>query len=133
MHYTLRLKDESVADSSLDEGKPGKFTIGEKHISQAFEKALIGLKAGDKKRIELKAEDAFGMPDEKNIYTVPREKFGTEEKLEVGMIMAFDLPDGGETSGVIRQFDEGLVVVDFNHPLAGQDVFFDVEIVEVQD
>ena len=91
------------------------------------------LKAGDKKRIELKAEDAFGMPDEKNIYTVPREKFGTEEKLEVGMIMAFDLPDGGETSGVIRQFDEGLVVVDFNHPLAGQDVFFDVEIVEVQD
>jgi FKBP-type peptidyl-prolyl cis-trans isomerase SlpA len=131
MHYTTRLQDGSVADSSLDDNKPGQFVMGEGHISPAFEEALLGMAVGDKKRVDLKTEDAFGMPDTKQVYMIPREKFAADQALEVGMIMAFDLPSGEETSGIIRQFDDGLVTVDFNHPLAGRDVTFDVEIVSI--
>jgi FKBP-type peptidyl-prolyl cis-trans isomerase SlpA len=131
MHYTLRLADESVADSTLDDDKPAMFQIGAGHISEAFEQQLIGMTVDEKKRVRLKPEDAFGYPIEENIYTVPSKRFDNLEKLEEGMIVGFAQPDGQEVPGVIRSVTDGLVIVDFNHPLAGQEVIFDLQIVNI--
>src|SRR3990167_4049502 len=130
MHYTLRLRDDSIADSSLDHDKPSFFVMGEDYISPEFERQLLGMKKGEKKRIYLNAVDAFGEVLEQLIYALPREKFSHLDHIEEGAIIAFTFPNQGEQAGIIRQVNEGLVVVDFNHPLAGQNLMFDVQIVE---
>lgn len=132
MHYTLRLQDGSVADSSLDEDKPGRLQMGLGNVSDAFESELLGLKVGDEKRIHLKAADAYGDPDPRNVKMLPEEKF-MGQAIEVGSIIAFETQDGEEMPGVIKKIDNGLVVVDFNHPLAGQDLTFDVKIVDIEN
>src|SRR3990167_3166344 len=134
MHYTLRLEDGSIADSTLDAGQPAILQIGAGHISQAFEQQLMGLTVHDKKRICLKPEDAYGLPIEENIYTVPTSRFGNISELEVGSIVAFTHPASEEEiPGIIRSVTEGLIIVDFNHPLAGHTVLFDVQIVDVDN
>ncbi len=129
--YTMYLEDGSIADSTIDEGKPAIFKMGVGHISEAFEEQLLGLQAGDETRVDLTPEHAFGVPMEENIYTVPASRFENLDKLEVGSIVAFEQKDGEEIPGIIRSITEGLIIVDFNHPLAGHKVSFVVKIVEV--
>lgn len=85
-----------------------------------------------KKAIELKAQDAFGMPNPDHIHHMDRTKFVGEAEVEVGTIMAFSGPDGMEIPGIITEIAGDSVTVDFNHPLAGQDVTFEVEILSVE-
>ncbi|MDW6003134.1 FKBP-type peptidyl-prolyl cis-trans isomerase [Vibrio mangrovi] len=131
-HFTIKLKDGSVADSTHQMGKPAKLVIGDGSLSDNFEQCLLGLQAGDQRTIELKAEDAFGLPNPDNIHYMDRTKFAGEVQLEVGVIMAFSGPDGAEIPGIITAIEGESVTVDFNHPLAGQDVIFDVEILAVE-
>ncbi len=130
MHFTISLSDGSVADSTQLQGKPAKLVMGDGSLTANFEKCLIGLTAGDKSKFELQPEDAFGQPNPDNIYYLERSKF-TEVQPEVGLIVGFTQPDGAELPGVIREIAGDSVTVDFNHPLAGQPVTFDVEILEI--
>ncbi|SDH27328.1 FKBP-type peptidyl-prolyl cis-trans isomerase SlpA [Vibrio xiamenensis] len=132
LHFTIKLSDGSVADSTHNMGKPAKFVIGDGSISDNFEQCLIGLKEGESKAIELKAQDAFGMPNPDNIHHMDRAKFVGDNQVEVGTIMAFSGPDGVEIPGIITEIAGDSVTVDFNHPLAGQDVSFEVEILTVE-
>lgn len=132
LHFTIKLKDGSVADSTHNLGKPAKFVIGYGSLSENFEKCLIGMTAGQNQAIELIAEDAFGQPNPDNIHHMDRAKFIGETEVEVGTIMAFSGPDGMEIPGIITEIVGDSVTVDFNHPLAGQDVIFDVEILSVE-
>lgn len=131
MHYTLRLHDDSIADSSIDHDKPAYFKMGENYISEEFERQLLGMKVKEKKRIYLQPIDAFGEVQEQLIYAIPRGKFGHIDNIEVDTIVAFTFPDQEERAGIIRQVSDEIVVVDFNHPLAGQSVMFDVDIVDI--
>ncbi|KJY83709.1 peptidylprolyl isomerase [Vibrio galatheae] len=132
LHFTIKMKDGSVADSTHNMGKPAKLVIGDGSLSDNFEQCLLGLNAGEKKAIELKAQDAFGMPNPDNIHYMDRTKFVGEAEVEVGTIMAFSGPDGMEIPGIIKEIAGDSVTVDFNHPLAGQDVTFEVEILSVE-
>lgn len=132
LHFTIKLSDGSVADSTHNMGKPAKFVIGDGSISDNFEQCLIGLKEGESKVIELKAQDAFGMPNPDNIHHMDRARFVGDTEVEVGTIMGFSGPDGMEIPGIITQIAGDSVTVDFNHPLAGQDVAFEVEILAVE-
>lgn len=132
LHFTIKLKDGSVADSTHNLGKPAKFVIGDGSLSENFEKCLIGMASGQSQAIELIAEDAFGQPNPDNIHHMDRAKFIGETEVEVGTIMAFSGPDGMEIPGIITEIVGDSVTVDFNHPLAGQDVIFDVEILSVE-
>jgi FKBP-type peptidyl-prolyl cis-trans isomerase SlpA len=132
LHFTIKLSDGSVADSTHNMGKPAKFIIGDGSLSENFEKCLVGLTSGDNKAIELKAVDAFGMPNPDNVHHMDRAKFVGDSEVEVGTIMAFSGPDGMEIPGIITDIAGDSVTVDFNHPLAGQDVTFEVEILEVE-
>ncbi len=132
LHFTIKLKDGSVADSTHNAGKPAKLVIGDGSISENFEQYLIGMEAGQNQAIELVAADAFGLPNPDNIHHMDRSKFIGETDVEVGTVMAFSGPDGMEIPGIITDIAGDSVTVDFNHPLAGQDVVFDVEILSVE-
>ncbi|GLT18126.1 peptidyl-prolyl cis-trans isomerase [Vibrio zhanjiangensis] len=132
LHFTIKLQDGSVADSTHNMGKPAKLVMGDGSLSENFEHCLLGLKAGDQKAIELQAKDAFGAPNPDNIHHMDRAKFVGDAEVEVGTIMAFSGPDGMEIPGIITEIAGDSVTVDFNHPLAGQDVTFEVEILSVE-
>lgn len=132
LHFSIRLKDGSVADSTHNMGNPAKLVMGDGSLSENFEAHLLGLAAGDRHAIELKAEDAFGMPNPDNIHHMERAKFVGDTQVEVGTIMAFTGPDGIEIPGIITEIAGDSVTVDFNHPLAGQDLTFEVEILTVE-
>ncbi|MGC9492842.1 FKBP-type peptidyl-prolyl cis-trans isomerase, partial [Vibrio genomosp. F10] len=89
LHFTIKLQDGSVADSTQNMGKPAKLIIGDGSLSDNFEQCLVGLSAGEKKAIELKAIDAFGMPNPDNIHYMDRAKFVGDAEVEVGTVMAF--------------------------------------------
>ena len=131
MDYTMYLEDGSVADSTIDEGKPAILKMGAGHISDYFEQQLLGLAIGDEKRVELEPEQAFGFPLQENIYTVPSSRFENIKDLEEGSIVMFEQKDGEEIPGIIRSVTDGLIIVDFNHPLAGHAVTFVVKIVDI--
>ena len=130
-HFSIKLTDGSVADSTKVNDKPAKLVIGDGSLTQGFEQCLLGLTAGDEKSFTLEPEQAFGQPNPDNIYYLDRDKFGTDVPAEEGAIVAFTQPDGTELPGVIREVAGQSVTVDFNHPLAGQVLTFDVEILEV--
>ena len=131
-HFSIKLSDGSVADSTKVSGKPAKLVMGDGSLTPGFEACLLGLEAGQEASFTLPPEQAFGMPNPDNIYYVEREKFGADVTPEEGAIIAFAQPDGSELPGVIRSVAGQSVTVDFNHPLAGQTLTFDVEILEVK-
>lgn len=131
MHFSIKLEDNSVADSTKVNGKPGTVKLGDGTLSANFEKELYGLKAGDKKAFKLQPEDGFGLPHPDNIHQLPREQF-KDLHLEKGIIIEFSMPNGNKIPGVIRDFNETSVTVDFNNPLAGQILNIEVEILEVK-
>ncbi|WP_018983006.1 FKBP-type peptidyl-prolyl cis-trans isomerase [Salinimonas chungwhensis] len=131
MHFDLKLEDGSAADSTRVSKKPAKLVMGDGSLTPNFEACLLGLKAGDKKSFTLAPEDAFGQPNPDNMHHMDRTRFSQD--VEEGMIMAFAQPDGSEVPGIIRSVVGDSVTVDFNHPLAGQTVIFDVEILQVNE
>ncbi|MGF1757844.1 FKBP-type peptidyl-prolyl cis-trans isomerase [Photobacterium sagamiensis] len=133
MHFAIKLEDGSVADSTQAMGKPAKFRMGDGSLTENFEKCLVGLTEGEKSDFVLEPEDAFGHANPDNIHHVELSKFGADAPAEVGTIMAFAGPDGHDIPGIITNVAGDSVTVDFNHPLAGQRVTFDVEVVSIQD
>lgn len=131
MHFSLRFRDGFVADAS-EPGKAMTFVMGDGSMVQGLELALYGLKAGDKQTVELDPLHAFGYSDPESVHTLPRAEFAPELPLEIGTILAFSTPSGEEIPGMIKEVKDDEVVVDFNHPLAGHDVIFEVEIVDIQ-
>ena len=129
MHITMKLSDGSAADSTKVNNKPAKVVLGDQSISPAFEDELIGLAVGSNKEFTLVAKDAFGESNPDNIHYVDRTKF-SETPAEIGSIVTFTQP-GGEIPGIIREVNDLSVTVDFNHPLAGQNITFAVDVVEI--
>lgn len=133
MHFDLKLEDGSAADSTRVNKKPAKLVMGDGSLTANFEDCLLGLKQGDKKSFTLAPEDAFGHSNPDNIHHMDRNRFSSDMDISEGMIMGFGQPDGQEIPGIIRSVAGDSVTVDFNHPLAGQTVIFDVEILEVNE
>lgn len=131
-HIDMTLSDGSAADSTRVNNKPTIINFGDNSVSPAFEQSMLGLKAGDKKTFTLPAVDAFGESNPDNIHYVDKSRFPHEIPAEVGSIVTFTQPGGVELPGMIRSVEGDSVTVDFNHPLAGQEITFNVEIVEVK-
>ena len=130
-HFDITLADGSAAESTRVHNKPAKLQMGDGSLSPAFEAQLLGMSAGEKKSFTLAPEDAYGMPNPDNIYYVDRSKFSADAPAKVGAIIGFAMPDGSELPGLVRDVVGDSVTVDFNHPLAGQTLTFNVEIVQV--
>ncbi len=130
-HITMKLSDGSAADSTKVNNKPAKINMGDASVSPAFEQELIGLKAGESKEFTLGAKDAFGESNPDNIHYMDITKFSEEAPAKVGNIITFTQPGGVELPGMIKEVSGTSVTIDFNHPLAGQDVTFLIDIVEI--
>ena len=130
---TIKLKDGSIADSTKVSGKPSWMIIGDGSFSDAFESFLLDKQAGDNLVFELPDEDAFGSSNPDQIHFMDVSQFPQDIELKEGAIIAFDQPDGGQVPGVIRNVQGSSVKVDFNHPLAGETIIFEIEIKEVKN
>ncbi len=130
LHFSLSLEDGAVIDSNFD-GEPATFKVGDSSLLPGFEQALFGLKAGDDKQLVIPAEHGFGQHNPENVHTVPRTQFPDGLTPEQGLMLSFADAQGNELPGVVSNFDEQTVTVDFNHPLAGRDIQFTVRIVDV--
>ena len=125
MEYTLSLPDKTVVDSTAGQ-EPFSYTQGNQEIIPGLEKALTGLKAGDKKRVMVPAVEGYGLYDEKKKVAVPKKNVPPEAKVGTKLRAA----NGMEAKVVEVKGDS--VVVDTNHPLAGKDLTFDVNIIKVE-
>lgn len=132
MHYALRLTDGLVADSSFDH-EPLTFTVGDGTLDDGLELALVGLRQGDQQTLTLMPGQAFGAHDDDAIQFVSRKQFPTDIELEPGQIMGFNGPQGTEVPGTIVAIEDNQVQVDFNHPLAGREIIFEVEILSIEN
>lgn len=131
-HITMKLSDGSAADSTKVNKKPAKIIMGDASISPAFEAQLVGMKAGESKEFTLAAVDAFGEPLPENIHYMDISKFSEEAPAKVGNIITFTQPGGVELPGMIKDVSGSSVTIDFNHPLAGQEVTFVIDVVEIK-
>jgi FKBP-type peptidyl-prolyl cis-trans isomerase SlpA len=130
MHFTISLEDGTVAETTEGE-EPLHFVMGDETLVEGLELALFGLKAGDKQSLKIGPETAYGYSDPDNIHPMDRADFPEDMELKCGMIVSFALPDGEEYPGTITELGDKQVTVDFNHPLAGHEILFEVEILEV--
>jgi FKBP-type peptidyl-prolyl cis-trans isomerase SlyD len=130
--YTLTNDAGEVIDSSAG-GAPLVYLHGTGNLIVGLEKALEGKQAGDEVKVAIEPEEAYGEYSAELVATLGRDMFEGVEELEVGMQFHASAPDGGMQIVTIRDIDGDNVIVDGNHPLAGQRLHFDVKIVAVRD
>jgi peptidylprolyl isomerase len=130
VHYTGRLTDGTVFDSS--EGRePLAFEVGAGMMIKGFDAAVDGMAVGDKVTAEIVAAEAYGESNPEMIMDVPREKLPADLKPEVGQQLGMTQPNGQQVPVKITEVHEDKVVLDANHELAGKDLVFDIELVEI--
>ena len=129
VHYTGRFLDGEVFDSS--EGKdPLQFEIGSGQIIPGFETALMGKNIGEKVSVTVAPDQAYGPIREDLVVEVPTDKM--PGPVEVGQLLQADGGDGGVVQVIVKEVKEDVIIIDGNHPLAGQDLVFDIEVVSIQ-
>ncbi|MBF1994316.1 FKBP-type peptidyl-prolyl cis-trans isomerase [Serratia symbiotica] len=131
VHFTLKLEDGVIADSTRSSGKPALFRLGDGSLSAPLEEQLLGLHAGDTCTFTLPPQAAFGAENPDLIQFFSPRDFTEIGVPEVGTIMLFTAIDGSEMPGVVRAVVEDSITVDFNHPLAGHPVTFDIEVLAI--
>lgn len=131
LHFSLKLADGEVVDSTF-ESSPATFAYGDGSLLPGFEQALLGLAAGASESFRMQPKDGFGMPNPNNVHELSHADLPAGVDPEPGLMLAFADASGSELPGMIREVRESVVVVDFNHPLAGHDIIFDVKIIDVQ-
>jgi len=132
VHYTGRLANGEVFDSTL-ETEPVGFRLGGGTVLPSFEKALLGMEANEKRSFKLSPEEAYGPRDESLRHTFNRSELDAGFEPQIGQIIVVDMSDGQHMPGTILSFDAEKVEVDLNHPLAGHDLHYDVEVVEISE
>ena len=128
MSFSLALENGELIDSNFDT-EPATFVLGDGNLLPGFEIPLQGLKAGDQGVFIISPENAFGQRNPENIQQLGRDNFD-QESLNVGDVFSFQNGEG-ELPGVVIEVGDNLVRVDFNHPLAGRNIIFKVDIIEV--
>ncbi|MBT6781035.1 MAG: peptidylprolyl isomerase [Porticoccaceae bacterium] len=128
LHFSLVLEDGHIIDSNF-ESEPATFSVGDGNLLPGFESTLMGLVNGDEREFTIPPEQAFGQHNPQNVQAVERGNFDQEE-LELGAMFSFQNGDG-ELPGVIVDVDDNEVMIDFNHPLAGKNIIFQVKIIDI--
>lgn len=131
LHFSLALPDGQLVDSTFGKA-PASFVLGDGSLLPGFEAVLPGLRAGDEREVLVPAVEAFGLRQEANLKRLPRERFAPDLVLEPGLVLMFAAAEGGELPGVVHRLMGEMVEIDFNHPLAGRDIRFRVQVVAVE-
>jgi len=130
IHYTGTLQDGTVFDSS--EGRdPLEFAVGSGQIIPGLDAELPGMSVGEKKKIDVPADRAYGQANPAAVQEVPRDTIPAEVPVDPGTRLQMQTPDGQAVPVTVIAADEEKVQLDANHPLAGKDLTFDIEVVDV--
>ena len=130
VHYTGRLTNGEVFDSS--EGRdPLEFTVGAGQMIKGFDAAVNGMGLNEKKTVTIPADEAYGQPNDAMIQEVPKASLPADLNPSVGMQLMASSPDGQQMPVKVVEVTEENIKVDANHPLAGQDLTFDIELVSI--
>ncbi len=131
LHYTGTLLDGTPFDSS--EGRdPLAFVVGSGQIIPGLDTAIPGMQVGDKKVVKIGADDAYGQLNPDMRQAVPRDGIPADIPLEVGIQLQMQTPDGQVMPVTVVEVDEATVTLDANHPLAGKDLQFDIELIKIE-
>ena len=130
VHYTGKLTSGEQFDSSAGR-EPLEFTVGAGQMIKGFDAAMPGMTIGEKKTINIAAEDAYGPKNEEAIIEFPKEHIPADMKLEPGMQLTLSDPNGNPVPVVVVEVKDDIIVLDANHFLAGEELVFDVELVEI--
>ncbi|MFC1860805.1 peptidylprolyl isomerase [Chloroflexota bacterium] len=130
VHYKGTLQDGFVFDSSVG-GEPLEFTIGARQMIPGFEAAVMGMQVGQSKTVTIPSDDAYGPHMAERVWTIEREQLPEEAKPEVGQQVQLQRIDGLTIEAAVCEVTETAVKVDTNHPLAGKDLTFEIELVEI--
>jgi FKBP-type peptidyl-prolyl cis-trans isomerase 2 len=130
VHYHGTLKSGEIFDSSNGR-EPLEFTVGSGQVIKGFDEGVKGMKVGDKKKVEIGVEDAYGEKSQDMIIEFPKEQFPSDMSPEVGQQLMMSNGSGQSFPVSIIEVREESVILDANHPLAGQDLIFDIELVEI--
>jgi FKBP-type peptidyl-prolyl cis-trans isomerase SlyD len=131
LDYTLIVEDEML--ESTDEGEAIQFIQGLGQIIPGLENALYGMKVGEKKTVVIEPEDAYGVYDEESTQVAKKDEFAEEIPLDVGTFLDLDDDEGEILSAQIIEEDEETVTLDFNHPLAGKILTFEITVSELRE
>ena len=131
VHYTGRLDDDTQFDSSAGRD-PLEFTLGTGQVIPGFEKAVLGMKVGEKKTVTIPAAEAYGPRYDELVAEIPRENLPSDMTPEVGQRLLLRQPDGETLMVTIINVSDTTVTVDGNHSLAGKDLTFEIELVKIQ-
>jgi len=130
VHYRGTLADGTEFDTSSG-GDPISFTLGAGEVIPGFETAIEGMSAGDRKTETITAENAYGERRDELVFTVDREQMPPGNEVEVGDVLRIGFPDGTSASVQVAALDGASVTLDANHPLAGKDLTFELELVSI--
>lgn len=131
LHFSLALENGDMIDSTFNK-QPASLTIGDGSLFESFEQVLLGRQAGEKIEKIIPKAQAFGAVNPNNIQKFKRSDFPKDAELSEGAMFSFADAAGNELPGVLKSVDESIVEIDFNHPLAGHDITFTAEIVDVE-
>ncbi|WP_166266449.1 FKBP-type peptidyl-prolyl cis-trans isomerase [Marinobacter caseinilyticus] len=131
LNFALKFTDGQIIDSTFDK-TPATLEIGDDNLPENFEAYLLGMKAGDRATYDVPPENAFGQHNPSNVQMFKRSDFNADMVLEPGVMISFADARQSELPGVVQHVEGDQVTVDFNHPLAGRTLIFDVEIIDVE-
>jgi len=130
IYYTGTLLDGTVFDSNVD-GDPLQFTVGSGQLIEGLEKGIVGMRVGEKKKIAVKSDEAYGPHRSELVFTLSLKDFKEGATPDVGTIVNSADEEGNPIYAVVTDISGDAVTVDANHPLAGKDLVFDIEVVKV--
>ncbi len=130
VHYTGKLTSGEQFDSSAGR-EPLEFTVGAGQMIKGFDAAMPGMEVGEKKTINISAEDGYGPKNEDAVIEFPKEHVPADMKLEPGMQLTLSDPNGNPVPVIVIEVKDEVVILDANHFLAGEELVFDVELVEI--
>ncbi len=132
VHYTGTYSNGEVFDSSRSRGEPIMFKVGAGQMIPGFDKAIVGMSQGEVKNISLSPSDAYGEQKPQLFQVFPKENFPPDLNLIEGQVLSVPIKDGNPVPAKIHEIKEDRVVLDFNHPLAGQEINFEIELVSFE-
>jgi peptidylprolyl isomerase len=130
VHYHGRLTSGETFDKS--EGRePLEFEVGSGMVIKGFDDGVTGMTVGDKKTVNIPADEAYGPQNPDMVIEMPKDRFPKDMEIEIGMPLAMSDGQGQQFQVVIKEIKDEVVMLDANHPLAGQDLIFDLELVSI--
>jgi len=130
VHYTGKLTSGEQFDSSVGR-EPLEFTVGAGQMIKGFDAAMSGMSLGEKKTINIAPEDAYGTRSDEAIIQFPRENVPADMQLEPGMTLTLSNQMGQPVPVIVVEVQQDVIILDANHFLAGQELIFDIELVEI--